>query len=35
MLPLRKNCVNMEAINDWAHDHAVVVDFGDGIEKDS
>jgi hypothetical protein len=34
MLPLRKNCRNMDAINGWAREHEVVVDFGYGVERD-
>ena len=33
MLPLKKNCRNMETIDAWARDREVVVDFGYGIEE--
>jgi hypothetical protein len=34
ILPLRKNCRNMDAINGWAQEHEVAVDFGSGVEGD-
>jgi len=34
ILPLRKNCRNMDAINGWAQEREVVVDFGSGVERD-
>lgn len=34
MLPLRQTCGNTDAIDGWARDHEVEVDFGYGVERD-
>jgi hypothetical protein len=34
ILPSRENCRNIDAINGWAREHEVEVDFGFGVERD-